>query len=49
MSRPFADAPMLREWVIDFGDSGSVPLYRHEQVDDAVYILTFRHQKEAGY
>ena len=49
MGRPFADAPTLREWVVDFGDSGYVALYRHEQADDAVYILAFRHQKEAGY
>lgn len=41
--------PELRELVIAFGDSGYVALYRHEPAVDAVYILAFRHQKEAGY
>jgi plasmid stabilization system protein ParE len=49
IGRPFADLPELRELMIAFGDSGYVALYRHEPVDDAVYILVFRHQKEAGY
>jgi plasmid stabilization system protein ParE len=49
IGRPFAEAPELRELVIAFGDSGYVALYRHEPADDAVYILAFRHQKEAGY
>ena len=39
----------LRELVIPFGDSGYVALYRHEAADNAVYILAFRHQREAGY
>ncbi|WP_369774281.1 hypothetical protein [Thioalkalivibrio sp. ALE19] len=39
----------MRELVIAFGDSGFVALYRHEPADDAVYVLAFRHQKEAGY
>ncbi|MCR6651409.1 MAG: type II toxin-antitoxin system RelE/ParE family toxin [Cellvibrionaceae bacterium] len=47
--RPLPEAPELRELVIVFGDSGYVALYRHEPADDAVYILAFRHQKEAGY
>jgi len=41
--------PELRELVIAFGDSGYVALYRHEAADDVVYVLAFRHQKEAGY
>jgi hypothetical protein len=41
--------PELRELVIAFGDSGYVALYRHEPTADAVYVLAFRHQKEAGY
>lgn len=49
MGRPFAEMPELRELVIAFGDSGYAALYRHEATDDAVYILAFRHQKEAGY
>jgi plasmid stabilization system protein ParE len=47
--RPFADLPELRELLISFGDSGYVALYRHEPAEDAVYVLAFRHQKEAGY
>jgi plasmid stabilization system protein ParE len=49
IGRPFAEQPELRELVIRFGDSGYVALYRHEQADSAVYVLAFRHQKEAGY
>ena len=49
IGRPFPDLPELRELVIAFGDSGYVALYRHEPADDAVYVLAFRHQKEAGY
>ena len=49
IGRPFPDLPELRELVIAFGDSGYAALYRHEPADDAVYVLAFRHQKEAGY
>ena len=49
MGRPFPEMPELRELVISFGDSGYAALYRHEPTADAVYILAFRHQKEAGY
>lgn len=49
MGRPVADMPEIRELVIAFGDSGYVALYRHEAVTDAVYVLAFRHQREAGY
>jgi plasmid stabilization system protein ParE len=50
MGRPFPEAPdELRELVIEFGDSGYIALYRHEPTADAVYVLAFRHQKEAGY
>jgi len=49
VGRPVPETPELRELVIAFGDSGYVALYRHESADDAVYILAFRHQKEAGY
>ena len=49
IGRPFSEMPELRELVIGFGDSGYVALYRHDKVDDIVYILAFRHQKEAGY
>ncbi len=37
------------ELLIEFGDSGYVALYRFEPKDDAVFVLAFRHQKEAGY
>jgi len=49
LGRPFPDLPQLRELLIPFGDSGYVALYRHAPADDAVYVLAFRHQKEAGY
>jgi plasmid stabilization system protein ParE len=49
IGRPDPDLPELRELVISFGDSGYVALYRYEPADDAVYLLAFRHQKEAGY
>ncbi|WAH58303.1 type II toxin-antitoxin system RelE/ParE family toxin [Pseudomonas silvicola] len=49
MGRPFSLDPELRELIIEFGDSGYVALYRFEPKADAVYILAFRHQKEAGY
>lgn len=49
IGRPFRERAEWRELVIDFGDSGYVALYRHEPELDAVYILAFRHQKEAGY
>jgi len=49
IGRPFPEMPELRELVIAFGDSGYVALYRHEPVDDKVYVLAFRHQKEASY
>ena len=49
IGRPFPDMPALRELAIAFGESGYVALYHHEPAADAVYILAFRHQKEAGY
>ncbi|MDZ4114501.1 MAG: type II toxin-antitoxin system RelE/ParE family toxin [Pseudomonas sp.] len=49
MGRPLPELIDLRELVIAFGDSGYVALYRHEAADDTVYVLAFRHQKEAGY
>ena len=49
IGRPFPELPELRELVIDFGDSGYVALYRYEASGDTVYVLAFRHQKEAGY
>ncbi len=49
IGRPLDDAPQLRELIMPFGDSGYVALYRYQIETDAVYILAFRHQKEAGY
>ena len=49
IGRPLPETPELRELLIAFGDSGYMALYRHEPADDAVYVLAFRHQKEAGY
>ena len=48
IGRPFPELPELRELMIGFGDSGYVALYRNEPAADAVYVLAFRHQKEAG-
>jgi plasmid stabilization system protein ParE len=49
IGRPSDISAGLRELVIPFGDAGYVALYRHEPADDAVYVLAFRHQREAGY
>ncbi len=49
IGRPFDDAPELRELLIPFGGSGYTVLYHHDAQGDIVYVLAFRHQKEAGY
>ena len=49
IGRPFDDLPELRELIVPFGDSGYVALYHHEVRRDSVYVLAFRHQKEAGF
>lgn len=49
IGRPFPELPEWRELIVDFGDSGYVALYRHDPVTDVVFVLAFRHQKEAGY
>ena len=49
IGRPFDGLPELRELIIPFGDAGYVVLYRHDIKVDSVYVLAFRHQKEAGY
>jgi plasmid stabilization system protein ParE len=49
IGRPFDEPPELRELVIGFGDSGFVALYRYDAIRDEVYVLAFRHQKEAEY
>ncbi|NVZ27708.1 type II toxin-antitoxin system RelE/ParE family toxin [Pseudomonas gingeri] len=49
IGRPFDELPELRELVIAFGDAGYVALYRFVPPEEAVYVLAFRHQREAGY
>lgn len=49
IGRPFDRDLSQRELVIPFGDSGYTALYRFDAVSDAIVILAFRHQKEAGY
>lgn len=49
MGRPLPEAPELRELIVPFGDAGYVALYRYEPAKDAVFVLAFRHQREAGY
>ena len=39
--------PEYREWLMDFGDSGYVALYRLD--GDTAIVLAVRHQREAGY
>ena len=48
IGRPLDDLPDFRELVIAFGESGYIALYRNDLEADTVYILAFRHQKEAG-
>jgi len=48
IGRPMQDLEHeYREWMIDFGDSGYIVLYRYER--DVVAILAVRHQREVGY
>ncbi|WP_260958690.1 type II toxin-antitoxin system RelE/ParE family toxin [Pseudomonas citri] len=49
IGRPFAELPELRELIITFGDTGYVALYRFVPAEEVVYVLAFRHQREAGY
>ncbi|MBP5789796.1 MAG: type II toxin-antitoxin system RelE/ParE family toxin [Neisseriaceae bacterium] len=48
IGRPCQIKP-LRELIIPFASSGYVALYRYESKLDTVYILAFKHAKEAGY
>ncbi|HUW36368.1 MAG TPA: type II toxin-antitoxin system RelE/ParE family toxin [Rhodocyclaceae bacterium] len=48
VGRPAEDMdPEYREWLIDFGDSGYVALYRFD--GQTAIILAVRHQREVGY
>ncbi|RSZ30838.1 type II toxin-antitoxin system RelE/ParE family toxin [Variovorax beijingensis] len=50
VGRPVEDLPPeYREWVIDFGASGYVALYRYAGEGDEVTVLALRHQREVGY
>jgi len=49
IGRPLDDMPELRELLIPFGGAGYICLYRYERHENAIYILAFRHQREAGY
>lgn len=49
IGRPLDDLPELRELIIPFGDTGYIALYRYEANVDSIYVLAFRHQREAGY
>lgn len=47
IGRPVAEMdPEFREWMVDFGDSGYVALYRYD--GQTAVVLAVRHQKEAG-
>ena len=48
VGRPVEDMePEFRAWLITFGDSGYVSLYRFD--GETAVILAVRHQREAGY
>ena len=48
IGRPAQEMEMeFREWLINFGDSGYVVLYHHD--DKNAVILAIRHQREVGY
>ena len=48
IGRPVEDMePEFREWLIDFGDSGYVALYRYD--GETAVILAVRHQQEVDY
>jgi plasmid stabilization system protein ParE len=49
IGRPYDDNPELRELVIEFGAAGYVTLYRYLPIEQAVYILAFKHQKELQF
>lgn len=49
---PFIGRPVeheLRELVISRGKTGYVVLYSYHELDDTILVLTFRHQRAAGY
>lgn len=49
IGRIVMDADNLREFMIDFGSSGYITLYRYIPEKDLVHILVIKHQREDGY
>jgi plasmid stabilization system protein ParE len=49
LGRPYDDNPELRELIIEFGASGYVALYRYLPIEQTVYVLAFKHQKELKF
>ncbi|KVE37254.1 MULTISPECIES: type II toxin-antitoxin system RelE/ParE family toxin [Burkholderia] len=49
IGRPLDESPELRELIIPFGGAGYVARYRYDRGENTVYVLAFRHQREAGY
>ena len=48
LGRPASEMePEFREWLVDFGDSGYIALYRYD--GHTAVIVAVRHQKELGY
>ncbi len=48
IGRPATDMePEFREWLIDFGETGYVALYRYD--GHSAVVLAVRHQKEVDY
>ena len=48
LGRPVEEMdPSFREWLIDFGDSGYIVLYRQDGAN--VVLLAVRHQTELGF
>ncbi len=49
IGRPYKNDPMLRELIIESGDSGYIALYRIDLPKNIILILEFRHQKQSAY
>ncbi|MQT11667.1 type II toxin-antitoxin system RelE/ParE family toxin [Segnochrobactrum spirostomi] len=49
IGRPYRGFPAMRELIIPFGHTGYVAVYRYEESLDTVFIVAFRHMREAGY
>lgn len=48
VGRPAAEMDQeFREWLVDFGDTGYIALYRYD--GQTAVIVAVRHQKEVGY